>query len=68
MPVGKIMGFRTYDKVKYKGKTYFIKGRHSTGYVDLMDIYGKKVELSPMAKFSKMKRINARKSILISLI
>ena len=39
---GKICGFRKFDKVKYYGNEYFIKGRMSTGYVILMNIYGKK--------------------------
>ena len=36
---GKICGFRKFDKVKYRGKECFIKGRMSTGYAQLMDIY-----------------------------
>ena len=40
----KICGFRKFDKVRYFGKDYFIKGRMSTGYVLLMDIDGKKAD------------------------
>ena len=65
IPVGKIQGFRKFDKVKHKEKIYFIKGRMSTGYAILMDIYGKKVELKPMPKFNEMKIISARKSWII---
>jgi hypothetical protein len=65
IPTGKLFGFRKFDKVLYDGKIYFIKGRMSTGYVFLMDIYGKKVDFKPMPKFTKMKRLQARKSILI---
>lgn len=39
---GKICDFRKFDKVKYFGKEYFVKGRMSTGYAILMDISGKK--------------------------
>ena len=65
---GKICGFRKYDKVKYFGKEYFIKGRMSTGYGILMDIYGNKIDFSEMPrgfktpKLSNCKRITARTS------
>jgi hypothetical protein len=62
---GKIRGFRKFDKVKYQGKEYFIKGRMSTGYTILMDIAGNKIDLKPIPKFDKMERIQARKSWII---
>jgi hypothetical protein len=67
IPKGKIQGFIKFDKVKYKGKIYFIKGRYSTGYAILMDIEGEKIKISPMAKFNKMKRVSARKTWLIDV-
>jgi len=63
---GKIRGFRKFDKVKYQGKEYFIKGRMSSGYAILMDIAGNKIDLKPIPKFDKMERIQARKSWIIS--
>ena len=65
IPTGKIQGFKKFDKVKYLGKEYFIKGRMSTGYAVLMDIQGNKIDLKPIPKFNKMKRIQARKSWLV---
>jgi 5-methylcytosine-specific restriction endonuclease McrA len=62
---GKIRGFRKFDKVRYLGKEYFIKGRMSAGYAILMDIHGKKQELKPIPKFGLMKRVSARKSVLV---
>ena len=59
---GKIRGFRKFDKVRYCGQEYFIKGRMSTGYAILMGIDGKKVDLRPIPKFEKMKRVSARSS------
>jgi RRXRR protein/HNH endonuclease len=59
---GKICGFRKFDKVRYQGKEYFIKGRMSTGYAILMEITFKKVDLKPIPKFSIMRRQSARKS------
>lgn len=66
IPTGKIQGFRKFDKVRYLGSEYFIKGRMSTGYAILMDAKGAKVTLKPIPKFSKMERIQARKSWIIS--
>jgi len=63
---GKIRGFRKFDKVRYCGQEYFIKGRMSTGYAILMGIDGKKVDLRPIPKFEKMKRVSARSSWIIS--
>ena len=69
----KICGFRKFDKVKYFGKEYFIKGRMSTGYAILMDIDGNKIDFSDMpkgfktVKLKNCKRISARKSQLIAI-
>jgi hypothetical protein len=62
IPTKKIGGFRKFDKVRYQGQEYFIKGRMSPGYAILMDISGKKQELKPIPKFEKMKRVSARSS------
>ena len=66
IPTGKIHGFRKFDKVKYSGNEYFIKGRMSTGYAILMNISGNKTDLKPIPKFDRMERISARKSWIIS--
>jgi len=67
IPVGKIFGFRKFDKVKYRNCSYFIKGRMSSGYAVLMCIDGKKVELKPIPKFTEMNRISARKTWMIDI-
>jgi len=67
IPTGKIQGFRKFDKVKYLGKEYFIKGRMSTGYAILMDIKGNKIDLKPIPKFSKIKRVCARQTNLSAI-
>ena len=67
----KIQGFRKFDKVKYFGKEYFIKGRMSSGYAVLMDIDGNKIDFSNFSKgyktpkLSFCKRISARRSQII---
>ena len=68
---GKICGFRKFDKIRYFGNEYFIKGRMSTGYAILMDIDGSKVDFSFMPKgfktpkLSNCKRITARTSQMV---
>lgn len=70
----KICGFRKFDKVRYFGNDYFIKGRMSTGYVILMDIDGNKVDFSTMPKgyktpkLSNCKRIMARSTEMIQTL
>ena len=70
IPVGKIHGFRKFDKVKYLGKEYFISGRMSGGYARLMDIFGNKIDFSDRPKRSKtpkmsrMSRLQARRTTL----
>lgn len=68
IPTNKIMGFRKFDKVKYLGQEYFIKGRMSSGFAILMDINGKKIDFSnapkgmKTPKLNNMKRIGSRKT------
>lgn len=68
IPTKKILGFRKFDKVKYLGKEYFIKGRRAQGYAELMDIKGNNIDFSFMPKGRKtpkmknMIRLEARKS------
>lgn len=70
IPVGKIQGFRKFDKVQYMGQDYFIKGRMSSGYANLMDINNNKIDFSYMLrghktpKLSNLIRVNARSSTL----
>jgi hypothetical protein len=66
IPTVKIMGFRKFDRVKYNGDSYFIKGRMSSGYAILMDINGEKITLKPIPKLNKMQRISSRKSWILS--
>ena len=40
-------------------------GRMATGYAILMDSAGNKVDLKPIPKFEKMKRVNARSSCMM---
>ncbi len=70
----KICGFRKFDKVRYFGKEYFIKGRMSTGYAILTNIDGNKIDFSTMPKgyktpkLNNCKRITARNSQMIQAV
>ena len=71
IPVGKIQGFRKFDRVKYFGKEYFIKGRMSSGFTVLMNIFNNKIDFSFMPKGFKtpklfnLERLSARSSCLV---
>jgi len=67
IPTGKIQGFKKFDKVEYLNKLYFIKGRMSTGYAILMNVFGKKQVLKPIPKFSKMIRVSARSGQIVAI-
>lgn len=68
----KIQGFCKFDKVRYMGEEYFIKGRMSSGYAVLMDLQGKKADFSDMPKgyktpkLSNLKRLGARSSWMVT--
>ncbi|MFX0065655.1 MAG: RNA-guided endonuclease IscB [Candidatus Hermodarchaeota archaeon] len=66
VPRTKIRGFRKYDKVRYQGREYFIKGRMSAGYAILMNIWGEKQGFDHTPKMSGVIRLNARKSCLMA--
>lgn len=68
IPKGKLFGFRKFDKVLYKKNIYFIKGRRTRGYFELMDIYGNNIKFTPNVKVQNLKRLSARKSWLINEI
>ena len=70
LPTGKICGFRKFDKVEYLGNKYFIKGRMSSGFAILMDVFGNEVDFSYMpkglktSKLSNCKRVSSRRNYL----
>lgn len=70
IPMGKICGFRRFDKIRYFGEEYFIKGRMSRGFTTLIDIFGNKIDFSfvprgnKVPKLSNCKRISSRRSCL----
>ena len=57
-----VMGFRLFDKVKWKGQTCFIFGRRSTGRMDLRLLNGTKINAS--VGYRNLKIIEMRKNYL----
>lgn len=62
-------GFRVWDKVRYKGKEYFIKGRRSSGYFSLSDIDGQSVFLDgrklASVKYSELELLEKATTLLL---
>ena len=58
-----VMGFRLFDKVKWKGQNCFIFGRRSTGRMDLRLLNGTKINAS--VGYKNLKIIEMRKNYLI---
>jgi N6-L-threonylcarbamoyladenine synthase len=59
----KVMGFRLYDKVRWKGQNCFIFGRRSTGRMDLRLLDGTKINAS--VGYKNLRMLDMRKNILI---
>lgn len=70
LPTGKVHGFRKFDKVKYLGHEYFIKGRKSNGSCVLMDIFNQEISFRhaprgyKVPKLPNCTRVKARSSCL----
>lgn len=58
-----VMGFRLYDKVKWKGQDCFIFGRRSTGRMDLRLLDGTKINAS--VSYKNLMVLEMRKNYLI---
>lgn len=58
-----VKGFRLFDKVKYESKEYFIFGRRNSGFFDIRDLDGNKVNKGSIS-YKSLQLINIRQSIL----
>ena len=68
LPTGKSHGFRKFDKIYSQTKKIigFVKGKRSTGYFAISDVFGKAIHNSVNIK-KNCKRLSARKLILTNL-
>lgn len=69
LPIGKVFGFKRFDKVKYLKEVCFIKGRRNSGFFTLMDIDNNTIDFRDVGgrlnpSYKLLKRLNVRKSIL----
>lgn len=58
-----VHGFRLFDKVRYQGKDYFIFGRRKSGYFDIRDLNGEKVNKGSIS-YKKLRLVETRRSYL----
>lgn len=70
IPLGKILGFKKFDKVAYLDQECFIKARRSSGSFVLMDIFGKTIDFRSIGgkanpSYKSLKRLQARTNCLI---
>ena len=59
-----IHNFRLFDKVKYENKEYFIFGRRNSGFFDIRNLEGEKVNKGSIG-YKNLKLVLPRKNILI---
>ena len=59
-----VKGFRLFDKVRYQGKEYFIFARRQSGYFDIRDLIGNKVNKGSVS-YKKLEIAEPRKNVLV---
>ena len=59
-----VNGFRLFDKVRYQNKEYFIFGRRSSGFFDVRDLQGNKLNKGSIS-YKKLKSVEKSKHYLI---
>lgn len=59
-----VKGFRLFDKVQYKGNEYFVFGSRATGFFDIRDLSGNKINKGSVS-YKKLKLIETAKSYLV---
>lgn len=58
-----VKGFRLFDKVKYESKEYFIFGRRNSGFFDIRDLDGNKINNGSIS-CKLLQLVNIRQTIL----
>ena len=59
-----VHGYRLFDKVAFESKEYFVFGRRKSGYFDIRDLYGNKVNKGSVS-FNKLRLLEKAKSLMI---
>lgn len=66
IPVGKLYGFRKYDKVRCSKGVGFIKGKRSSGYFSICNINN--TIIAANERVTKLERISNRYTLLVELV
>ena len=61
--IGNIFGFELFDTVKYQNKQYFVFGKRKSGFLDIRNLNGERVNNGSIS-YKKLKRIRNNKTIL----
>ena len=69
LPIGKILGFKRFDKVKYLKEICFIKSRRNSGAFTLMDVNNNTIDFRGRGgrghpSYKLLERLNTRRSAL----
>ena len=69
LPIGKVFGFKRFDKVRYLNEICFIKGRRSSGSFVLMDIDNNSIDFRDRGgkqnpSYKLLEKLNTRRSTL----
>jgi predicted ThiF/HesA family dinucleotide-utilizing enzyme len=67
MPTRKLFGLRKFDQVKTENGIGFIRGKRSSGYFSISDIFGNKISDSVNVK-KKCRRLSARSTTLVQMV
>ena len=67
IPTGKLFGIRKFDYIQTNKGVGFVKGKRSSGYFSIMDIFGNIIHSSVNIK-KDVKRLQARKSIIKEVV
>lgn len=59
-----VKDFRLFDKVLYQGKEYFIFGRRTSGFFDIRDLQGNKVNKGSIS-YKRLKLLETKKNYII---
>jgi len=65
LPTGELFGFRQWDKVKINNQIGFIKGKRSSGFFDVCNIYGNNISHS--IKYTNLQRLCSNNTMEVSI-
>lgn len=61
--IGDVFGFKLFDSIIYQHKRYFVFGKRKTGYLDIRDLSGNKVNNGSIS-YKKLERVCNNRTIL----